>query len=53
MEPGQDQTRDPWICSQTPYRLRYVAQQKLSNELSSYNMRLYICIWLEMLFVHG
>ena len=24
--PGRDQTRDPWICSQTLYRLRYAAR---------------------------
>ena len=26
MGPGQDQTRDPWICSQTRYRLPYATQ---------------------------
>ena len=26
MGPDRDQTRDPWICSQTRYWLRYAAQ---------------------------
>ena len=26
MGPGRDRTRDPWICSQTRYRLRYATR---------------------------
>ena len=39
MGPGRDQTRDPWICSQTliccqtRYRLRYAARSKISPDL--------------------
>ena len=28
MGPGQDQTHDPWICSQTHYLLRYAVSKE-------------------------
>ena len=31
MEPGRDRTRDPWICSQTCYQLRYTAPLTLNE----------------------
>ena len=32
MGPSQDQTRDPWICSGTNYRLRYGAKGGWTDE---------------------
>ena len=34
MGPDRDRTRDPWICSQTRYRLRYAARQTCNEDIS-------------------
>ena len=33
MRLGHDRTRNPWICSQTHYRLRYLSRRKTINEI--------------------
>ena len=37
MGPGQDQTRDPWICSQARYQLRYAVRLLLGRHKSTYS----------------
>ena len=35
---GRDQTRNPWICSQTRYWLRYLARQYVISETSIFSL---------------